>query len=32
MYLERKVENLDDLGCPRVENLYFQIIQVAIGI
>ena len=22
-YLDRKIENLDDLGCPRVENLYF---------
>ena len=21
-YLDRKVENLDDLGCPRVENLF----------
>ena len=24
-YLDRKVVNLDDLGCPRVENLYFKI-------
>ena len=23
-YLDRKIENLDDLGCPRVENLYFK--------
>ena len=23
-YLDRKVENLDDLGCPRVENLVFK--------
>ena len=23
-YLDRKVENLDDLGCPRVECLYFK--------
>ena len=23
-YLDRKVVNLDDLGCPRVEQLYFK--------
>ena len=23
-YLDRKIENLDDLGCPRVENLCFK--------
>ena len=23
-YLDRKVVNLDDLGCPRVEKLYFK--------
>ena len=23
-YLDRNVEHLDDLGCPRVENFYFQ--------
>ena len=23
-YLDRKVMNLDDLGCPRVEHLYFK--------
>ena len=23
-YLDRKIENLDDLGCPQVENLYFK--------
>ena len=23
-YLNRKVENLDDLSCPRVENVYFK--------
>ena len=23
-YLDRRVENLDDLGCPRVENLHYN--------
>ena len=31
-YLDRKIENLDDLGCPRVENLFSKIIQVPINI